>query len=83
MGASASIYINDQNIPESLKNQFKINEAMKIEIAQKDAQFIYEQSEQNWIDHKTLITLLSERSKSQLHRIAEIYQRDRTQGYFN
>jgi len=80
MGASASIYINDRNIPESLKNQFKINESMKIEIANKDAQFIFEQSEQNWIDHKTLIQLLSERSKSQLHRIAEIYQKDRSQG---
>lgn len=83
MGASASIYINDRNIPESLKNQFKINESMKIEIANKDAQFIFEQSEQNWIDHKTLIQLLSERSKSQLHRIAEIYQKDRSQGNFN
>ena len=80
MGGGASVYLNDRNIPDSIKNAFSLNDAMKLEIAKKDAQFIFEQSEQNWIDHKTLIQLLSERSKSQLHRIAEIYQKDRSQG---
>lgn len=80
MGGAASIYQNDQNIPDSIKNAFRRNDALKLQIAQMDAQFIYEQSQENWIDHKLLIQLLCERTKSQLHRVAEIYQKDKNRG---
>jgi indole-3-glycerol phosphate synthase len=81
MGAAASVYLSDQNIPESLKTAFRRNEALKLQIAQKDAQFIFAQSEENWIDHKSLIKLLCERSKAQLHQIAEVYQKSPAHGH--
>jgi indole-3-glycerol phosphate synthase len=83
MGGAASVYLNDQNISDSLKNAFRRNEALKLQIAQKDAQFIFDQSEQNWIDHKSLIKLLCERSKAQLHQIAEVYQKSPAHGSLN
>jgi hypothetical protein len=80
MGAAAGVYLHDQSIPESIKAAFQRNDEMKLEMAKKDAQFIYEQSQQNWVDHKNLIKLLCERSKIQLHRIAEVYQKDKKHG---
>ena len=80
MGAAAGVYLHDETIPESIKAAFKRNDEMKLEMARKDAQFIYEQSQENWVDHKSLIKLLCERSKIQLHRIAEVYQKDKKHG---
>lgn len=78
MGATASVH--NANLPPNLKELLAANDAIKVEIATKDAQFLHEQSQSEWKDHDAIIKILSERSKYQLHHIAEVYQKPVSQG---
>lgn len=78
MGATASVH--NQNLPPNLRELLAENDAIKIEIATKDAQFLHEQGQSQWKDHDAIIKILSERSKYQLHQIAEVYQKPVSQG---
>lgn len=78
MGASASAH--NQNLPPNLRELLHTNDKLKAEIAAKDAKFLHEQSHKEWKDHNAIIKILSERSKYQLHRIAEIYQKPVAKG---
>ena len=78
MGATASVH--NQNLPPHLRELLTANDALKVEIATKDAQFLHEQGQSQWKDHDAIIRILSERSKYQLHHIAEVYQKPVSQG---
>lgn len=78
MGAAASAH--NQNLPPNLRELLSANDALKNEIAIKDAQFLHEQSLSAWKDHDAIIKILSQRSKYQLHHIAEVYQKPVAQG---
>ena len=78
MGATASIH--NQTLPANLRELAAANDALKVEIATKDAQFLHDQSISSWKDHNSIIKILSERSKYQLHQIAEVYQKPVSQG---
>jgi len=78
MGAAASAH--NANLPPNLKALLAESDALKNEIAVKDAQFLHDQSQSAWKDHDAIIKILSERSKYQLHHIAEVYQKPVSQG---
>jgi hypothetical protein len=71
MGSSASI--SADAFPEDISNKYQESSAMKEEIAKRDAAFIHQQANQSWKNHKLIIAALTERTKSQLQRVAVIY----------
>ena len=74
MGAGASAYDGSgDDIPKDIQVAYEQCDDIKQSIAVKDAQFIHGQSIHKWKDHTHLISLLSERTKSQLIRAAKVF----------
>lgn len=72
MGSAASI---DNRFSEEIRSTYLLTEEIKEEIATHDARFLKIQSSQAWKDHKKIIAALTERTKSQLQRVARIYSK--------
>lgn len=70
MGSGASV---DERFPEDIRKTYALTEEVKEQIATHDARFLKVQSSQAWKDHKKIITALTERTKSQLQRVARIF----------
>lgn len=73
MGSSASL--NAESFPADISSQYQDSSTMKEEIAKRDAAFIHQQANQSWKNHKQIISALTERTKSQLQRVAAIYEK--------
>mmetsp|Transcript_10387 Transcript_10387/g.15790 ORF Transcript_10387/g.15790 Transcript_10387/m.15790 type:complete len:770 (+) Transcript_10387:118-2427(+) len=81
MGASGSIDAN--RIPEDIRKTYQLSEEVKEKIATYDARFLKIQASQAWKNHKLIISTLTERTKSQLQRVATIYTKSHEDGGHN
>lgn len=84
MGAGASIDDGAMaSLPPDVVEKYREAEKLKNEMAAQDAKFIRHQSTQMWKNHQSIISLFTERSKSQLRRCALLYQQSEDMGGFN
>ena len=79
MGSAAST--NAAMFPEDIRKTYQDSEQIKDQIAQRDAVFIRQQASQAWKNHKQIISALTQRTKSQLQRVACIYEKMRDDSY--
>ncbi len=66
MGAAASVSSSCPADLSDITEKYDYNQEIKRQIAVKDATVIREQLSQTWIDHSSIIQLITERSKHQL-----------------